>query len=567
MPDARGHLRASVGLGYVQGADWGFETLANGAVAGLDVQLDGLFTYGSQGLMLDHGTVMFRQPEQRWRAEAGDLFSDLRGPARGARVSWQATERWLTGFALYGSPRYAPTGPIMLAFRNRFEFGRATVDGEVATSGSHFVRGRVAAGRRFDLEASYRRNLDQLSSTDAGVQAQVGVWKGISLSAGTFWSERAEEDTRWHSVAVRVPIHRSVGLTLERSFTTTGHSVGSASALMVDVHTNQLMFLQRFEFGETRAQQPGLSSVERDQIQSMASYTVGPRLNVGLRVATQWQANGPATNWLEAQTTVRLARRSVLQVTVPVPQPLDTDRMRVVFEQGLARQLSLAAEYGRPSAYQELPFYAEAPRFKLMLRRGFDVRTPAGGGSVRGLVQDYVGRPVTGARVRLGVYAIETDAAGRYTFSHVPAGDFELSLDPDFLPADYAWDGRARRVSIKGSSQVTHDLVVAPLNAIHGRVYIDRNANSRFDSGEGVLGAVVALDDRLTATDSEGAYDFFNVMPGQQVVRLDIAKLPASVEFTGNAELPVTLRDDRPVTGADFIVTAKTKPVIWRMIK
>src|SRR6188508_3123642 len=46
IPDGRGTLRASVGVGYVQGADWGVEAVASGSVAGLDVQLDSLVTYG-----------------------------------------------------------------------------------------------------------------------------------------------------------------------------------------------------------------------------------------------------------------------------------------------------------------------------------------------------------------------------------------------------------------------------------------------------------------------------------------------------------------------------------------
>jgi hypothetical protein len=567
IPDARGLLRTTIGVGYVQGADWGVEALAAGSAAGLDLQLDSLFTYGAQGTLFDHGSLSVRHPQQHWIAEAGDLFSDLRGPSRGARLSWQATDRWRTGVALYASPRHVQTGAVTFAIRNRIEFKGTSVDGEIATNGSHFLRGRVSSGRRLDVEASYRRNYGSDESSDAGVQAQVGLWKGLSLSAGTFWSAHAGDASRWHSLAIRVPIHRSVGLTFERSFTTTGVTSAVASALAVDVHSNQLMLLQRYEWGATRALQAGLSAVDRDQIQSMASYTVGPRLNVALRVATQWQQAGPGTNWLEAQTTMRVARRSLLQVTVPVPRPLDTDRVRVVFEQGLPKQLSLAAEYGRPSAYQDLPFFVEPPRFKLMLRRGFDVRTPAGGGSVRGLVVDYVGRPVAGARVRLGSYAADTDADGQYSFLHVPTGEFDLSLDPELLPADYAWDGRARRVIVRGSSAVTHDLVVAPLNAIHGRVYVDRNTNGRFDPGEGVLGAVVALGDRVTATDNDGAYDFFNVLPGQHIILLDVARLPGTVEFAGAPELALTLRDDRPVVGADFVVTSKTKTVIWRTIK
>jgi len=156
---------------------------------------------------------------------------------------------------------------------------------------------------------------------------------------------------------------------------------------------------------------------------------------------------------------------------------------------------------------------------------------------------------------------------GRYAFEHLPAGDFDLSVDADFLPADYAWDGRARRLAIKVSSRVVQDLVVAPLNAIHGRVYADRNGNGRYDTGEGVTGAVVALGDRVTATGADGGYDFFNVMPGTHTVHLAVERLPAGFEAGNVSEFPVRLGDDRPVVGADFVVKTKVKGVIWRDIK
>jgi hypothetical protein len=327
------------------------------------------------------------------------------------------------------------------------------------------------------------------------------------------------------------------------------------------------MFLQRYEWGDTHARQGGLLSVQRDQLHSMASFTPGPRLNVAFRVATAWQATGPSQNWLEAQATIRPARMTMVQITAPVPQAFDADRVRVLLEQGLPRQFSILAEYGRPSPYQEIQYGAAPPRFRLMLRRSFDVATPAAGGTVSGLVLDYVGRPVAGARVRLGGYATDSDATGHYAFSHVPSGDFELTLDPEFLPADYAWDGRTRRVTIKSSSRVVNDLVVAPLNAIHGRVYADRDGNGRFDPGEGVADAVVRLGERVTATDTLGAYDFYNLMPGSHVVLLEISKLPAGFAAGDRTTLTVALREDRPATGVDFVIVAKAKPVIWRTIK
>jgi len=66
---------------------------------------------------------------------------------------------------------------------------------------------------------------------------------------------------------------------------------------------------------------------------------------------------------------------------------------------------------------------------------------------------------------------------------------------------------------------------------------------------------------------ADGAYDFYNVRPGTYTVRLDAEKLPAGFDAGGKTTSSVELRDDRPATGVDFVVTTKTKPVIWRSIK
>ena len=57
-----------------------------------------------------------------------------------------------------------------------------------------------------------------------------------------------------------------------------------------------------------------------------------------------------------------------------------------------------------------------------------------------------------GARVILGPYSADSDTNGVYVFKYVPRGDYELRLDSNALPADYAWDGRRRTLAITSSS-------------------------------------------------------------------------------------------------------------------
>jgi hypothetical protein len=563
---ASSHLSGLAGLGYVQHADWGAEVGAAGAIGGLDLQLDSLITYGNQGAQFDHGTASLADPMRNWRVDAGDLFSDLRGPVRGGRFTWRVTNRWQPSLAI-DTPRPGSLDQrTLLVYHDGFRAGPVGVDGELAQDKSFFLRSRLSTLKRFDVETSYRRGFAPVELRDAGVQIGFRMWKNVSVSAGTFRSDRPADRNDWRTFAVHVPLSHLFGLTLERAFTHTSQSSDVLSAAMVDVHAGSLLFFHRYQWGRSDFLDPGLGPLDREQLQSMASYSVSPRVHFTVQMASQWLAADRAENWLEWQSDVRLTRRTNLQVAVPLVGSFDAGRVRVRLDQGLPNRFSVFAEYGRPSSYQSIEIGAEQPRFKLMLRRSWTVATPSPSGDIRGQVIDYIGRPVAGARVRLGPYSVDADVDGNYVFSHLPRGEFDLSLDPDLLPADYAWDGRSRRVSVTPSTHAIVDLVVAPLNAIHGRVFVDKNGNGRFDPGEGVAGAVVMLEDRVTATDADGAYDFYNVLPGPHTVRLDAARLPAAFESKAASSLAVELRDDRPVTGVDFVVVARVKPVVWKEI-
>ncbi len=54
LPAARDRLRMSLGMGYVQGADWGTELGAVGAFKGVQVQSAALVTRGANGLLVDN---------------------------------------------------------------------------------------------------------------------------------------------------------------------------------------------------------------------------------------------------------------------------------------------------------------------------------------------------------------------------------------------------------------------------------------------------------------------------------------------------------------------------------
>jgi hypothetical protein len=335
---------------------------------------------------------------------------------------------------------------------------------------------------------------------------------------------------------------------------------------MANVSARGLRLFHRHQMGEFEFGRPGLSdSIDRQQTQSMASYQRGARLNLTLQIATQRTEAGRMQTWEELQSVVRLTRTTAVQTVTGVPDVFNARKFRAEVTQALGGPFALQAQYGRLSAYQNAPHALERSRLKVMLSMTRDFATPARGAQVNGRVLDHTGRPVAGARVRLGSYTTDTDRQGQYRFSDVPRGEYSVSLDPQYVPADYAWDGRAVTVALGWSSRFTLDLLVSPLNAVHGRVYQDGNNNGRFDDGEGVRGAALHLGERVTGSDPSGAFSFYNVSPGRFVVRLD-RNLPAGFEAGSVADAVIDVGDGQPVTGIEFRVTVRTKPIVWEQI-
>jgi hypothetical protein len=565
LPPARETVRATVGLGYVQGADWGSEIVAGGGLAGTQVQLNALITGGRGGLLLDQGSVSIFDPDAQWRAEAGDIFSHLRGASRGVRLSLP-TGRDLRrpAFALYGPRSGTPRRTTVVSYRDQLVAGEQTLlDAEFASDRSFLLRNHLSV-RGVDLDTFYRSNRQPEKTRDASVSAGVRLWGGIGVNAGVFHELGSGDRSHWRSVSVRFPLTRFFDLTLERTHAGNGTTSQATSAAMGSLVAGSLRLFHRQQQGEydfSLARSSG--TIERQQTQSVASYSRGPRLNLMLQLATQRLDTGQVQVWEEMQTSLRVTSTTTVRLVNGIPDVRNSARWRGYFRQELPARFAVQADYGRLSAFQSIANELDRSRFKVMLFRTWDVATPARGASVSGRVLDDAGRPVRGAGVKLGPYTAETDGSGGYSFRYVPAGAYDLGLDRNALPADVAWDGREERMTLAAGSRVTANLHVTPLNAIHGRVYCDRNANGRFDRGEGVPGAVLRLQDRITATDPDGSYTFSNLWPATYSVLLDAARLPTEVSANGASSLTIVLDDGGPATGADFRLTIKTKPVLW----
>lgn len=186
-----------------------------------------------------------------------------------------------------------------------------------------------------------------------------------------------------------------------------------------------------------------------------------------------------------------------------------------------------------------------------------------------------------------------TDATGAYSFANLPAGNYQVYVDPgdtelgSYFTTKYgagaifqASTANAHPVALTTTSYDAADIGFwrAIPGSIGDQVFIDANGNGLFDTGESVLAGVTVWlyrdDDgdgeadagellRTTVTDAAGAYGFADLGPGDYLVVVDAASagIPAGygAPYTQYA---VALVAGQTYTAADFpFVTLLEKTV------
>jgi len=561
-------FRVSTGVGYLQGADFGGDLSGAGKINGMQTDVNAFVTAGSMGLEARSGHLSIFSPDGKWRGEAGDLYSDLRGLARGARVSWSAGPTWTPSVSLYVKTDGPSKGASVVAYRDRVQLlPHVRLGGEVTSDGAGFLQWQYAQPR-LNLDAFYRFTKTPIAGHDKGVSAGVNVGRGVTVSGNLRLSDAVGDSGRWELASVRLPLANQASVTLERSWWSGSSDDGSINAVTVQVPIGPLRFFQRLQWGRTDYLQRLVPmGFDVRQSQSMASYTPGPWGSLNYQQSTQLFDDGRVQQWDELSSMFQLGPRTTAQFVSAFPALSDPQRLRLRVTQQLSPSLLLDLQYGRLSAFQ-LTTASEGERSRVMvtIRKTWRVESPSRGGEVQGRASDQMGHPVSGALVRLGPYSAVTDQAGDYRFARVPDGEFALALDKAKLPVSYAWDEEPRALSVTGHSHQNVDLEVVPLNAIRGHVYVDKNGNGHFDEGEGVPNVVVAVGDAVTATGVTGAYGFYNQAPGPYTVRLVTTRLAKGFASGSPVALDVVLAGDQPLVGVDFTIEKKDMPIMMRAI-
>lgn len=570
LPRQRDTMRLSTGIGYLQGADWGGDVSGAGKVNGMQTDVNAFFTAGQMGFQWRSGRVSIFGPDGTWRGEGGDLYSDLRGLARGARVSWVNGHKWTPSVSLYLPARAgAPSAATVLAYRDRFQLlPRLRMGGEVTSDGAAFLQGQYSQPR-LNLTAFYRFTRGAISGHDKGVSGAVDLGQGIAVTGAVRLSNAVgDSSNQWQLASFRLPLARQASVTIERSWWNASFDDGSTNALTLQLPVGKVRINHRLQWGRTDYRQRAVPfGFDRRQVQSAASYTPGTWGSVNYQQSTQWFEDGRVQEWDELTSMLQLGRQTTAQLGTAFPDIFDPRRFRARITQRLSPTLLFEAQYGRLSAFQmRRAFDGEQSRVMLTFRKTSQVESPARGGDVRGRAIDQLGSPVSGALVRLGPYSTITGDDGEYRFARVPNGRFELTLDKDKLPAAYAWDETPTPLTVTRHSRERIDLQVIPLTAIRGRVYLDRNRNGHFDEGEGIPNAVIAVNGSVTATSATGTYAFYNQAPGRYTIRLDVQRLPKGLVPKSPAALDVELAAHGPLRGIDFTLEPKAMPIIMREI-
>jgi hypothetical protein len=573
LPPDHDTLRVGLGLGAVPGTDWGSELTATGSARGIETGINALLTSGPQGAEIQNGHAALADPSRGWGAEAGDLFNEIWGFASGARYRWRRgvpdRASWPT-FSLYlPNPRAGNKGTV-LAFGDEIRLGAyATLGGELASDGSWVMSGRL---RRQGLSLfGYRREASgRFETRGSGLSGSLELPAGLSLQAALSRGGPGGRRLETRTFSLRIPLRSSADLSLE-SARSAGQGVRSRmDAIAAGGAFGRLQLRSRYQRRETEVL--ALLSGHRvrfaqDELLTAASWLAGSRLRLEAQLAERWPERGQRDEWRQVNASWALSPHTSLQLFATSSSSDLGDTFRLRLDREVRPGLSLFAEYGDVATFQSLSIGPgeDRSRFRVMVRRTWDVATPASGGEVEGIV-DTGDLPAAGVPVELGPYRTVTDRAGRYTFPNVPPGRYELRLPPDGLPAD-SLAGPLPSVQVKRRQTQRADIPLIPLGEARGWVYVDRNGNGRRDPGEGIGGAVLVLDGRATSSAGDGSFGFFNLPPGQHHIRIEAGRLPTGIEALVPSRMELGLPPGQSVDHLEFRLREKAKPIVFQEVR
>ncbi|MCL6518268.1 MAG: carboxypeptidase regulatory-like domain-containing protein [Armatimonadetes bacterium] len=571
LPPTKEKLNIGVGIGHVQGFDWGFELTANGKVWGGETDLWALVTKGNQGTRLHNSHFRWLDKEGGRGFEGGDLYSEIWGLVKGIRYTWDAGGRW-PYLGAYMKTEKTTNPEAIVTYRDAVRLNEyVQLNGEIATDESRYLSVRCDRDP-FEVYA-FLRHLPSGFGHSSGIFASVQITPTTSIFYGYSSSTDAnDQESLFRTLGLRFPLLKRWALTLDRTEhkvlnqSSTGHGVGVTIPL-----SNKANLFVRYQENSSKVDSLTGRNLEihnsGSSLISSLSMLLNQRVHIDYQLTRQ-SIGGCAANQQQLIASFRLSKQTTLQTISGFPNLADSDLLRVRLDHQLSNGLSLILDYGRLSPYQSADNLRGKRGFLVMLKKTWPTWVPARGGEVAGTVTDQLGQPLENITVRLGPYSAITDKHGRYLFKCVPTGAYQATVAEESVPADYKLTSAIRDIAVTRESKQELDFHLIPLGCVSGRVYLDKNGNGRFDLDEGLPDIPVCIADRATATGRDGVFTFCNLEPGRYRIRIAVEALPKRYIVRGNDSIEIELKPDKCITDIEFTLDERGKlvhimPVEW----
>lgn len=140
-------------------------------------------------------------------------------------------------------------------------------------------------------------------------------------------------------------------------------------------------------------------------------------------------------------------------------------------------------------------------------------------------------QPIKDIRILAGNRSAVSDSTGYFYFSRIKARKATVRVDTASLPRGYVMTTpQVQEINVKNGKLTSINFGIVSRTEIIGAVFIDKNGNGKYDTGEkGIRGVTVRLENGTQAvTDEMGRYYFRQTSVGPHKVSLELSSLPST---------------------------------------
>jgi SdrD B-like domain len=148
-----------------------------------------------------------------------------------------------------------------------------------------------------------------------------------------------------------------------------------------------------------------------------------------------------------------------------------------------------------------------------------------------------------------------TETGGYYTLEYVKSGERTIGIDSASMPSNLLpLSYMKKTIKVEEGKTYKEDFPLYALRTIVGTVFVDKDGNGKFGSGdEGIANVEVKIADNSALTDDMGRYFLKKLKNGPQKVEVVTESVPKDYELAGDAFKDVDLAPDGDIKeGVDF---------------